>query len=162
MAGARPAVDRRLIVYSNHRCGPCRAVHREIDRLRADDPGVRVAFLDFVPVYDPVATEGARLVRCAARLGAFEAMRRALLERDAPKFGQRWFADDAVAALARPIQVDATAFAACLAAPETSAAIVRDSANARALGFTEAPGLLANGAPLSGMQTATALARALR
>jgi hypothetical protein len=39
---------------------------------------------------------------------------------------------------------------------------VRDSANARALGFTEAPGLLANGAPLSGMQTATALARALR
>jgi predicted DsbA family dithiol-disulfide isomerase len=89
-------------------------------------------------------------------------MRRTLLERDPPKFGQRWFADDAVADLARSIQVDPTAFAACLAAPETAAAIVRDSARARALGFTEAPGILANGAPLSGMQTAAALARALR
>jgi protein-disulfide isomerase len=156
-----PPSARRLIVYSNYRCGPCRAVHREIDRLRADAPDIRVAFRDFVPVYDPAASEGAGLVRCAAKLGAFEAMRRMLLERDAPRFGQRWFADADLAALARSIRVDATAFAACLAAPETAATIARDSAAARALGFTEAPGLLANGVPLSGMQSAATLARAL-
>src|SRR5690606_26071414 len=71
-----PALGRpdglRLVVYTNYRCAPCRQTHREIDRLLATDGKVRVIFRDFVPVYDPVASEAARVSRCADRLGAFQ------------------------------------------------------------------------------------------
>jgi protein-disulfide isomerase len=157
-----PADGRRLIAYSNYRCEPCRAVHREIDRLRADDPGVRVVLRDFIPVYDPVASEAARLARCAATLGAFEPMRRVLLDRPPPKFGQRWFEDAALPALAHTLHVDPAAFTGCLASLAVSDAIARDGAHARTLGFTEAPAFLADGIPLSGMQSAASLSRALR
>jgi Thioredoxin len=157
-----PPGGRTLILYSNYRCDTCRAVHREVDRLRATDPDVRIVFRDFVPVYDPVATEGAWLVRCAATLGVFEAMRRVLLERDPPAFGQRWVTDDGLPALAATLGVDASTLAACLSASETAATVGRDSARARDLGFTEAPAMLARGKPLSGMQSVATLASALR
>ena len=157
-----PPAGRTLILYSNYRCETCRAVHREVDRLRAADQDVRIVFRDFVPVYDPVATESARLVRCAATLGAFEAMRRVLLERDPPAFGQRWVTDDGLPALAATLGIDASTLAACLTASDTTATVVRDSARARDLGFTEAPAMLARGKPLSGMQSAATLASALR
>jgi protein-disulfide isomerase len=152
----------RLVVYSNYRCTPCRATHREIDHLRAADQGVRVIFRDFIPVYDPVAGEAARLSRCAARLGAFARMRRELLTREPPAFGLPWYDEDELPALTDKLQVNPTAFTRCLSAAETREASERDTAHARELGFEEAPAFVAEGTPLSGMQSADGLARALR
>jgi protein-disulfide isomerase len=152
----------RLVVYTNYRCGPCRVTHREIDQLRAEDQTVQVIFHDFIPVYDPVATEAAGLARCAAQLGAFERMRNELLAREPPEFGKVWYEDAALLLLAGKLGIDATAFTQCLASAKVGRAIEHDTARARQLGFDEAPAFLAEGMPLSGMQSATRLARTLR
>jgi hypothetical protein len=156
-----PPAGSRLVVYANYRCTPCRIVHREIDRLRAADPTVRVIFRDFIPVYDPVAHEAARLARCAARLGAFERLRSTLLGRESPAFGLPWYTEETIPALSRALGVDPAVFMPCLSSPETHQAIERDTAHAYALGFEEAPALVAEGIPFSGAQSASSLTHAL-
>jgi protein-disulfide isomerase len=151
----------RLVVYTNYRCTPCRAVHREIDRLLAADRTVRVVFRDFIPVYDPVATGAARLSRCAARLGAFARMRSELLTREPPAFGQPWYEEAALPSLASKLGIDPPAFRQCLFSAEIREAIERDTTHALELGFEEAPAFVAEGVPLSGLQSASGLARAL-
>ena len=157
-----PPTGPRLIVYTNYRCTPCRAVHREVDRLRHVDPTVRVVFRDFIPAYDPVASEAARLSRCAAQLGAFERMRSELLGREPPAFGLSWYQADALPSLAGKLGIAPSAFMQCLSSAKTREVIERDTAHARELGFEEAPAFVADGVPLSGMQSAKNLARALQ
>jgi protein-disulfide isomerase len=157
-SGAGP----RLLVYDNYRCGPCRAVQGEVDRLLAADPSLRVVFFDFVPVYDPVATEAALLVRCAARLGGFAGMRRELLGREPPSFGERWYDAADLATLARRSNLDPQALAGCLVQPGPRRAVERDTTRALGLGFVEAPAFIAEGQPLSGAQSSETLAQALR
>lgn len=157
-----PAAGRRLIAYNNYRCRPCRATHRELDRLRSIDATVRVVFRDFIPLYDPVASEAAHLVRCAATLGAFPAMREILLARDPPQFGSRWFSEQALPDLARILAVDPPQFVSCAMDRTVLTQIESDTAYAGALGFDEAPAFVAEGIPLSGMQSAEGLAQALR
>ena len=152
----------RLVVYTNYRCDPCRTTHREIDRLLAVDRHVRVIFRDFIPVYDPVADEAARLSRCADRFGAFARMRSELLARDPPAFGEVWYQENALPILAGKLGIDSAAFSQCLSSTETRKAVERDSAQARDLGFEEAPSFVAQGIPLSGMQSAESLAGFLR
>lgn len=152
----------RLVVYTNYRCGPCRLAHAEIDRLRTEDPTVQVVFHDFIPVYDPVATEAAGLARCAAQLGAFERMRSELLAREPPEFGKVWYEGTALFMLTEKLEIDATAFAQCLASADVGRAIEHDTARARQLGFDETPAFLVEGMPLSGMQSASRLGRTLR
>lgn len=151
----------KLIVYTNYRCPPCRAVHKEINALLAMDQTVRVVFRDFIPAYDPVATEGAFLARCAAQLGAFERMRGDLLSREPPTFGLPWYTDNALPSLTSKLGVDPTAFSKCLSSTEVREAIERDTAQAREFGFEAAPAFVAEGIPLSGMQSANGLAHAL-
>jgi protein-disulfide isomerase len=136
-------------------------VHHELDRLRATEPNVRVVFRDFIPAYDPAADEAARLARCAAQQGRFEAVRQALLARDPPGFGTPWLTADARSELARSAGMDLDALNACLRSRETGAAIVADSNEAQTLGFDEPPAVVAEGIPLSGMQSADGLRSAL-
>jgi len=152
----------RLVIYTNYRCTPCRATHREIDRLLAADRKVRVIFRDFIPVYDPVANEAARLSRCADRLGAFRRMRNELLTRNLPAFGETWYQDDALRSLSGQLGIDGAALVQCLSSAEIGEAIERDTAQALELGFEEAPSYIARGIPFSGMQSAESLARILR
>jgi protein-disulfide isomerase len=152
----------RLVVYTNYRCTPCRATHREIDRLLATKRNVRVIFRDFIPVYDPVANEASRLSRCADRLGTFGRVRSELLTRNPPAFGGTWYTDDALRSLAGRLGIDPNAFVQCLSSPEIGEAIERDTTEARELGFEEAPSFVVQGIPLSGMQSAKSLAGILQ
>lgn len=156
------AAGLHLVVYTNYRCTPCRTTHLEIDRLLAADREVRVIFRDFIPVYDPVASEAARLSRCADRLGAFQRMRNALLARDPPAIGEVWYKEDQLLLLASKLGIDSAAFARCFSSTKIGKAIERDTAQARELGFEETPSFVAQGTPLSGMQSAESLAKTLR
>ncbi len=164
--GAAPALGAvqgpRLIAYTNLRCRACRITQREIDRLLERDRKLRVVFRDFIPIYDPGAREAARLTRCAAQQGAFGRLRRELLEADAPEFGRRWFPEETLQQLASRLGLDAGSFLECLGRAEISAAIERDTAHARSLGFSQAPAFVAEGVPLSGVQSAEGFERALR
>lgn len=150
-----------LVAYTNYRCAPCRSTHREIDRLLAAEPKVRVVFRDFIPAYDPVAKEAARLSRCAARLGVFVVMRSELLVREPPAFGGHWYDEESLRRLAGRLKIDASALRRCLETGDVDAEIAKDTAEARGFGFEEAPSFVAQGIPLSGMQAAESFARLL-
>jgi hypothetical protein len=152
---------RRLIVYTNYRCPTCRAVQHEIDTLLTQDERVRVVFHDFIPGFDPVATEAAYLTRCAAQWGVFSRMRQELLTREPPTFGRRWYTESELPQLMRRLQVKKKMeFLDCLGT-EVYKAIEHDTASARALGFEAPPVFVAEGIPVAGTPTAEDLARAL-
>jgi 2-hydroxychromene-2-carboxylate isomerase len=159
--GARDGA--RLVAYSNYRCRACRLAHGELDRLLAFGHDVTLFFRDWIPQYDPAAQKAAALARCANEQGRFAQMRAELLRRDPPDFAGRWVEGEAgLEALARTVGVDADALAACLEKKEIREAIRRDAASARSLGFETAPAFVAEGIPLTGVQSADGLARALR
>ncbi|MGE0824191.1 MAG: DsbA family protein [Candidatus Binatia bacterium] len=152
----------RLMVYTNYCCPTCRAMHQEIDTLLTQNKKVRVFFRDFIPGYDPVATEAALLSRCAASVGALPRMRKELLTREPPRLGTHWFGEEELVSLIRKLRINRDVFSQCLAAEETYQAIERDTAHARELGFNEAPAFVAEGIPFSGLQSAESLAQALQ
>jgi len=126
--------------------------------LDVNDDGVVDAFDQSAAV----AGEAARLSRCADRFGVFARMRSELLARDPPAFGEVWYKENALPILAGKLGIDSAAFSQCLSSTETRKAVERDSAQARDLGFEEAPSFVAQGIPLSGMQSAESLAGFLR
>lgn len=152
---------RTLVVYSNYRCRSCRALHAAIDELLTERTDVRVVFRDFVPTWDPVAEEATRLARCAAEQDRFARMRARLLASAPPKLGQHWFREPGAADLARAVDAEPARLAACLARADWSERIEHDSAFARSLGFETPPALVAEGAALSGIQSAAAIEHAL-
>ncbi|MDH3670671.1 MAG: DsbA family protein [Gammaproteobacteria bacterium] len=156
-SGAGPT----LVVFTNYRCRPCRATHRELDKLLGGGQPPQIILRDFVPVYDPVATEAAAVVRCAAHHGAFARVRARLLAQDPPPFGQTWFSPAEFEALAQQIDISAKDLRACANSASVRSQIQSDTELAQRLGFDQAPSFLAEGLPLSGMQTAEALRRAL-
>jgi protein-disulfide isomerase len=156
--GAGP---RTLVVHGNYRCRSCRALHVAIDELLAQQADVRVVFRDFLPTWDPVAEEAAQLARCAAEQGRFAEMRTRLLAIAPPDLGQHWYAEPGAADLARAAGAEPARLAACLVRPDWSERIERDTEFARSLGFETAPALVAEGAALSGLQSAATIGEAL-
>lgn len=154
-------VGSRLIVFTNYRCRSCRATHRELDRLRSRERSPEVVLRDFVPVYDPAATEAAALARCAARHGALARMRAALLQQDPPAFGHPWFSREEFDALAHSAGMNPDTLRRCTQSADVKHRIEQDTEAARRLGFDSAPAFVAEGLPLSGMQSAEGLGRAL-
>ena len=128
--------------------------------LRGGQPP-QIILRDFVPVYDPVATEAAVVARCAAHHGVFVRARARLLAQDPPPFGQMWFSPAEFEALAQQIGISAKDLRACANSAFVRNQIRSDTELAERLGFDQAPSFLAEGLPLSGMQTAEALRRAL-
>jgi len=152
---------KRLVVYTNYRCPACRTVQQEVDTLLSQDKKLRVIFHDFVPGFDPIATEAAYLTRCAAQWGVFARMRQELLSRETPNFGQRWYKESDLPQLLRRLRVKKrTEFLECLGT-DVYKAIERDTADARTLGFEAPPAFIAEGVPLAGTPTAETLAQAL-
>jgi hypothetical protein len=152
---------KRLVVYTNYRCPVCRTVQQEIDTLLTQDKKVRVIFHDFIPGFDPVATEAAYLTRCAAQWGVFSRMRQELLTREPPPFGRHWYKESELPQLLRRLRVKKkTEFLDCLGA-DIYTAIEQETAKARALGFEAPPMFIAEGAPIAGTPTAEELTQAL-
>lgn len=152
---------KRLVVYTNYRCPACRTVQQEIDTLLTQDKKVRVVFHDFIPGFDPVATEAVYLTRCAAQWGVFSRIRQELLIREPPTFGQHWYKESELPQLMRRLGVkQKKEFLDCLGT-EVYKAIEHDTANARALGFEAPPMFIAEGIPVAGTPTAEDLTRAL-
>lgn len=152
---------KRLIVYTNYRCTDCRSVQHEIDKLLGQDKKVRVIFHDFIPGYDPVATEAAYLARCAAQWGVFPRMRNELLAREPPAFGSHWYKHVELPQLMRRLRVKKrTEFLECLGT-DVYKAIERGTANAREIGFEDPPAFVAEGVPMAGTPSVERLTQAL-
>ncbi len=156
-----PASGPRLIFYSNLRCKVCPLAHAAVDELRNLEPDVRISFRDFIPTWDPGAHEAARMLRCAEKQGGFEGIRAELLRQPRPKPGATWFDDTSLKELLEKLPVDEERFRTCVASPEIRQSIRKDTEHAISLGFSQEPAYIAEGVPLSGMQDAQSLQRAL-
>ncbi len=160
--GPSTSADRTVIVFADYRSRSSRRLHAELDRLREQAPGVRIVLRDFLPTWDGVAAEAARLARCADRFGHLSAMREALLSRPPPGSGESWFSAAERARLARSWGVEDLEFRRCLDDPAVVEAVGEGAREARRLGFPTAPGLVVAGIALGGVQSAETLARALQ
>jgi len=149
-----------LVVYSNYVCTICRSMHAELDKLLSAARPPRIIAHDFVA--DATEFEAAALVRCAAREDRAVAMRRYLLQREPPRAGERWLSPSHEASVARIAGTTPATLRACIEAREIREQIERDSAAAVRLGFDKPPAFVANGVPLSGMQSAERLDPARR
>lgn len=155
--GARDG--RHLVVYTNYTCTLCRKTHAELDRLLAMPNPPSVVLHDFAS--DPVAMQAAALVRCAARNGRAAQMRTHLLSDSSPRTNEASFDPHELQAFAQVAGMKPKALRTCTESREVRQSIERDTRSAIRLGFDDPPAFIAEGVPLSGMQSAGALRDAL-
>ena len=128
----------------------------QVVRRLAEEPGTALTVRPLLPQWDPEATAVAVAVYCAAETGrAFEVHDAAASHATLPDGA-------ALVAIAEQTGVARGPFEVCLARPETSAAVGRDSAEAEELGLVDPPALLINGVVFGGMQSLERLRAAVR
>lgn len=154
-----PSGGRTLVAYTNYVCALCRATHAELDRLLSAPDPPHIVLHDFA--YDPAAVQAAALVCCAARNGRAAAMRRYLLRRQPPRTDESWVSAQELKSLASIVGVKPSLLRECIDSPEIRERIEADTRSALHLGFDAPPAFIAEGVPLSGMQSASELGEAL-
>jgi protein-disulfide isomerase len=138
-----------IIEYSDFHCPFCRRVQPTLTRLLEKYPGkVRLVY-KHLPLdgLHPQARRVSEAAWCAARQDKFWAFHDAVYA-DAGSDSS----DATLTRYATAAGLDAAAFGACLANPETKAAIQRDVAQGEALGLNSTPGFFVNGREVRGAQ----------
>ena len=75
-----PQGDVTLVEFYDYACGYCRASVKDVDRLIAEDKGLRVVFRE-LPILSEQSESAARASLAAAKAGTFMAFHRAMYER---------------------------------------------------------------------------------
>ena len=138
-----------IVEYSDFHCPFCRRVQPTLSALLEKYPGqVRLVY-KHLPLdgLHPQARRVSEASWCAARQDKFWAFHDAVYADSSSDAGDATLARYATAA-----GLDAAAFTACLANPETKAAIQRDVAQGEALGLNSTPGFFVNGREVRGAQ----------
>ncbi|MBV9842897.1 MAG: thioredoxin domain-containing protein [Sphingomonadaceae bacterium] len=153
-----PQGDVTLVEYVDYNCGFCRASVTDVDRLIADDHGLKVVFRE-IPILSPESDVAAKLSLVAAKQGKFYGVHKALYAAGA-------LSDAKIAAVAAKAGV---ANAAALAkSPDIAAEIAAnlDMAHALKLGgtptFIVGDEMLAGAVGYDALKKAVADARAKR
>src|SRR5688500_13408532 len=76
LGAAAPEVT--VVVFTDYRCGVCRATDPALARLLARDPGVQVVFKDW-PIRGDASRDAARAALAPPRQGRYLALHRALM-----------------------------------------------------------------------------------
>jgi protein-disulfide isomerase len=145
----------RVVFLTSFRGETSRAMWKVVRQL-AEEPGVALAVRPLLPQWDPEATAVAAAVYCATEHRRFWEMVDAAASHPTLPDGA------ALALMAEQAGIAREPFEACLARPETSEAVARDSAEAEALGLTDPPALLVDGLVFGGMQSVERLRAAVR
>lgn len=86
IGSAKPDVT--IIVFTDYQCPICKATDPALERLAAQDGGVRVVYKHW-PIFGPVSDRAARLAISAQRQGRFADFHRALMENRTPLSPER-------------------------------------------------------------------------
>lgn len=138
-----------IVEYSDFHCPFCRRVQPTLTALLEKYPGqVRLVY-KHLPLdgLHPQARRVSEASWCAARQDKFWTFHDAVYADSSSDASDATLARYAAAA-----GLDAAAFTACLASPETKAAIQRDAAQGEALGLNSTPGFFVNGREVRGAQ----------
>ena len=123
------AGDVTLVEFFDYSCGYCRASVPILDRLLAEDKGLRVVYRE-LPVLGPNSVSAARVSLAAARMGRYGAFHHGLFAAGRPE----------PATLARV--AGATGIGAAAIVPEDQAELDRNKQMADAIGVTGTPGFI--------------------
>jgi thiol-disulfide isomerase/thioredoxin len=147
-----------IVEFSDFQCPFCKRLAGTLHQLQAEYPkDVRLAYVQFPMNQDcskadlkktlhPEACHAAAASVCAGKQGKFWEMHDALFD------AQASLGADEYRSLADTLGLDAAAFASCLDAPGTQAAVVADTEAGAALGATGTPTFFVNGRELAGAQ----------
>jgi NhaA family Na+:H+ antiporter len=151
-----PAQGATLLVYGDYECPYTRKATREIEKLQAGDPSVRLVFRNF-PLIEihPHALAAAAAAEAADLQGRFWDMHDLLFHR------QRALGDDDLARYAAELGLDGERFARDRASDAVFARIRRDVESGEAGGVMGTPSFFIAGRAYEGSYQADDLARAL-
>jgi len=138
-----------IVEYSDFHCPFCRRVQPTLTALLEKYPGQVKLVYKHLPLdsLHPQARRVSEASWCAAKQDKFWAFHDAVYADSSSDAS-----DATLARYATTAGLDVAAFTACLADPETRAAIQRDVAQGEALGLSSTPGFFINGREVRGAQ----------
>jgi len=138
-----------IVEYSDFHCPFCRRVQPTLSALLEKYPGQVKLVYKHLPLdsLHPQARRVSEASWCAAKQDKFWAFHDAVYADSSSDAS-----DATLARYATTAGLDVAAFTACLADPETRAAIQRDVAQGEALGLSSTPGFFINGREVRGAQ----------
>jgi uncharacterized membrane protein/predicted DsbA family dithiol-disulfide isomerase len=146
-----------IVDFLDFECPFCREAHKSVHAIIArEGKNVRLVRKHIPLRMHPHALPAARAAICAARLGKEDAYADKLMEID-----PETFTDEVLTRLATDMQIDGTAFKACLTSPETEARIQSDRADYKACKGAGLPTLYVGSEGLVGLQSLEELDAAL-
>ena len=132
---------RTLDKFTDYGCGFCRSSERDVHRLVAEDPELKVVIREW-PIFDG-SEAAARMALAAAEQGKYPAFYRAMFSQGQPS-------PAAVARAARAAGLDVERARAFSASDQAAAELARNIQIARALGFSGTPAWVAEGRIVEG------------
>lgn len=136
-----PHGTRTLVKFTDYGCTYCRASEKDVQRLVANDPDLRIVIREW-PIFDG-SEEAARMALAAAEQGKYPGFYRAMFAGSQPS-------PAAVARAARIAGLDMARARAFAASDTVAAELARNMQLARTLGFTGTPSWVAEGQILEG------------
>lgn len=136
-----PKGKRTLVKFTDYGCTYCRASEKDVQRLIAGDPELRIVVREW-PIFDG-SEDAARMALAAAAQGKYPAFYKAMFAGGQP-------GPETVAAAASAAGLDMAQARAFAATPEVTAELAQNMQLARALGFTGTPSWVAGGEVIEG------------
>lgn len=155
-----PTGDVTLVEFFDYACGYCRASVKDVDRLLAEDKGLKLVFRE-LPVLGPQSEVAARASLAAARQGRFLDFHRAMYAAGVP-------GTDKIAQAGRQAGIDPGRAAADTKTPAIDAEIAANMALGQTIGISGTPTWVVGDQMLNGavgydaLKTAIVAARARR
>jgi protein-disulfide isomerase len=148
-----PAGKTVLVEFMDYACGYCRASEKDVARLLAANPDLKVVIRQ-LPILSPQSAEAAKLALAAAKQGKFAAFHQAM-------YAAGRLTPESMAEAAKTAGIDLTLAKGQMAEAATQAEIEGNLTLARNLGLNGTPSWIAGGQVLGGAVGYEALAKAL-
>lgn len=127
-----PKGDVSVVVFFDFACPYCKQAHKDVERLAAQDKGIRVVYRDF-PVLSPASDEAAMAALSAAEQGKYVKFHDAMFETPGKVAHER------TVAIVRATGLNEVRTAHDLDSPALKAEITKNLNLGRALGLTGTP-----------------------
>ncbi len=143
-----PGGDVVLVKFVDYQCPYCKAVEPKLDKLLADDRGMKLVVKEF-PILGPASIVAAKAALAAVRQGKYQAYHQAMMAHR----GQ--LNNDIIFGIAKDVGLDVERLRKDMVAPEIADQLLANFNLARALKISLTPGYFVNTHVLAGVSVDT-------